>query len=44
MIRENIAVPTQDGNRRRQFEQDTIIMSTVSDQANVSLVSEPRSE
>ena len=44
MIRENIAVPTQDGNRRRQFEQDTIIMSTVFDQANVSLVSEPRSE
>ena len=43
MMSENIAIPTRDGNRGRQFEQDTINMYTVFDQANVSLVSEPRS-
>ena len=40
---ENIAISTQHGNRRRQFEQDTVNMSTVFDQSDVSLVSEQRS-
>ena len=43
MMSENIAISTQDGYRRRYFEQDTVNMSTVFNQANVSLVSEPRS-
>ena len=40
---ENIAISTQHGNRRRQFEQDTVNMSTVFDQSDVSLVSGQRS-
>ena len=43
MMSENIAIPTQHGNRRRQFEQDTVNMSTVFNQSDVSLVSGQRS-
>ena len=43
MMSENIAIPIQDGNRRRQFEQDIVNMSTDFNQTDVSLVPGQRS-